>query len=124
MLRLISALSIVTWASLFVESLSALWQSRAIIYGITVGISAIAIVLSTVMLAQNRPFLLGLAPFLSVLGLLPGLSGLAALFYCIGGPPARSIDWFSSISLALMLVPPFNWAILWRDYRHDIALNI
>jgi hypothetical protein len=46
---------------------------------------------------------------------------IGLFFYCVVAS-TNPIEWFVAISFALML--PFNWAILWRDYRHDIALNI
>ena len=129
MLRVTSALSVVTWASLLVGLAWVLWQSGAFVYGLALAVCVLAIALSATMLVRNRPFLLGTMLSVSILGLLPGLWGVLLLFYCIGvtfgsSTPARPVEWFFAIILGLMLLPPINWAILWRDHRHDIALNI
>jgi len=132
MLRLTSAFSLVTWASLLVGTVVLAWRSTgpdAVLYVVIVLLSATAVALSFVMLLRNRPFLLGLCFFLSVLGILPGLGGIGLLFSCIGtldssSTRATSVEWFFAATLALMLALPVSWGSLWRDYRHDIALNI
>jgi hypothetical protein len=129
MLRLTSALSVATWASLFVGLAGALRISGEFVFWLALAISVLAIALSGAMFVRNRPFLLGPMFIVSVLGLLPGLWGLGFLLYCIGvtfgsSPPATAAEWFFAVALTLMLVPPINWAILWRDYRHAAALNI
>jgi hypothetical protein len=133
MLKLTSALSIFTWTSLLVGCTLDVWfrSSDVAVYLVGLVLSVAAIILSLTMLVQNRPFFLGLMFLISLLGILPGLLGVAAVFRCISvasGPgfdgPVRALDWLFAASLSLMLVPPINWAILWRDYRHDAALNI
>jgi hypothetical protein len=135
MLRATSAVSLVTWLSLLVGltivswPLSGLTGADMLLYGIVLLVSAIGVFLSFVMLLRNRPFFLGLSFFISVLGLWPGLVGLGFLFYSVGTldrpiVPATPHEWFFAVTLSLMLVPPINWAILWRDYRHDLALRI
>ncbi|HEY2801968.1 MAG TPA: hypothetical protein VGI85_15365 [Chthoniobacterales bacterium] len=130
MLRITSLVSIVTWTTLGVGSALALRQFGTAIFGVFAVISVLATIPAVVMLVRNHPFLLGPTLFVSVLGLLPGFWGVALLFYCIGSASGSSIvatkpiEWLLAIGLVLMFVPPINWAILWRDYRHDIALNI
>jgi hypothetical protein len=127
MLRLTSVLSIVTWAALLVGCALALWfgSSDALFYIAGLVLGTTVIILSLTILVRNQPVFLGLMFFLSLFGLLPGLYGVAGIFWCIAmGSAATPLEWCFAVSLALMLVPPFNWATLWRDYRHDIALDI
>jgi hypothetical protein len=111
----------------------AAWPLNPSDAGLFVGlwlVSAAMIALSAVALTRNRPFLLGVCFFLSLLGIFPGLWGVGFLFYCIAITFGSSTDhatvfqWFCAAMLPLLLVLPIHWASLWRDYRHDIALNI
>ena len=133
MLRLTSAFSLVTWASLLVGTGVVAWRSpepdAALYVVIVIVLLSTAVALSLIMLLRNRPFLLGLCFLLSVLGIFPGLYGLGLIFYCIGtldssSARATSIEWFFAVTLVLTLALPISWGSLWRDYRHDIALNI
>ena len=132
MLRLISALSVATWIGLLVGSTVALRQPRsdATLFGILLLVSIVAVILYSVTLVRNRPFLVGLSFFISVLGLLPGLWGIGLLFYCIALTFGSSMSgatfsqWFFAINNAIMIALPINWASLWRDCRHDVRLNI
>ena len=133
MLRLTSVLSILTWASLLLACTLALWSgfSGTAIYIGALVLGVIAIFLSLAMLIRNRAFFVGPMFLISLFGVVPGLLGVAAIFRCLavafgagfdGGGSA--LDCLFALSLSLMLVPPINWAILWRDHRHDTALNI
>ena len=68
--------------------------------------------------------------FLSLPGIFPGLWEVGFLFYCIAITFGSSLDhatafqWLFAIMLPLLPVLPINWACLWRDYRHYVALNI
>jgi hypothetical protein len=130
MLRVTCGLSLATWTSLFVGLAWALRQSGAFVYCLALAIAIFAIALSAMMLLRNRPLLLGPMFIVSVLGLLPGLWGLGLLLFCVGATfgsslrPAMATEWFFAVALTLMLVPPINWAILWRDHRHEIASKI
>jgi hypothetical protein len=133
MLRLTTALSIVPWASLLIGCTLALWFgfSDLAIYTAGLILNVTAVILSLTMLVRNQPFVLGLMFLISILGILPGLLGVAAIFRCIAAGfgsgsdgSAKAVDWLFAVSLTLMLVTPINWAILWRGYRHDAALNI
>lgn len=133
MLRLTSALSVVTWTCVLVGAVGAGWPLTGTDGGFFSGVllvSGVMIALSSVVLARNRLFLPGLCFFLSLVGILPGLWGVGFLFYCIAitfgssGDHATFFQWLFALILPLLLVLPINWASLWRDYRHEIALNI
>lgn len=135
MLRVTSALTVVTWAPLLIGMIVVLSPlttpstGDTIMSGTVLVIGVTATALASGTLLHNRPFCVGLSFLISILaGMAFGLVGIGLLLYCtiftLNPSPYTNItagEWFFGLNNATMAALPICWAFLWRDYRHEVA---